>query len=106
MAGGVTLDADLDRANLSLRVADQAHFHIPRLGEAVPTSSPAPGRININVASVEELQTLRGIGEVKAQDIIEDREANCPFLRVEDLLLVPGIGPTILEDLQDLITVR
>ncbi|MBI2856368.1 MAG: ComEA family DNA-binding protein [Chloroflexi bacterium] len=106
MAGGATQDADLDRINLSLRVADQAHFHVPRVGEALPTLSPASAKVNINTASAEELQALHGIGEVKARAIVEYREANGPFLRVEDLLLVPGIGTTTLEDLQDLITVR
>ena len=69
-------------------------------------NSPAGGLVNINTASVEELQTLRGIGEQKAGDIVHYREENGPFARVEDLLKVSGIGPTTLENLRPLIAVR
>ena len=106
LAGGLTEDADPVGVNLALRVTDEAHFYIPRIGEAVPTPSPGSGKVNINTASVEELQTLRGIGVVKATDIVEYRQANGPFSRVEDLLLVPGIGPKTLEDLREFIAVR
>ena len=72
----------------------------------IPTSSPAPGRVNINTASAEELQTLFGIGEEKANAIVEYRQQNGLFAREEDLLLVPGIGPRTLEDLREFITIR
>ncbi|MBI4282764.1 MAG: ComEA family DNA-binding protein [Chloroflexi bacterium] len=106
LAGGLTEDADPVRVNLALRVSDEAHFYIPSIGEAVPTSSPVPGKLDINAASVEELQTLPGIGPVKASAIVKYRQENGPFTRVEDLLLVPGIGPKTLEDLREFITVR
>ena len=54
---------------------------------------------------MEELQTLRGIGEQKAGDIVHYREENGLFSRVEDLLKVSGIGSKTLEDLRPLITV-
>ena len=106
MAGGLTEDADPTRVNLALRVEDEAHFFIPRIGEVIPNPSPVPGRVNINTASVEELQTLFGIGEGKANAIVEYRQQNGLFAREEDLLLVPGIGPKTLEDLLEFITVR
>jgi competence protein ComEA len=106
MAGGLTEDADPARVNLALRVRDEAHFYMPRIGEAIPTTSPVSGKLNINTASVEELQALPGIGVVKASDIVKYRQENGPFSREEDLLLVPGIGPNILEDLLEFITVR
>ena len=106
MAGGLTQDADPARVNPSLRVRDEAHFYIPSLGESPPDSTPENGAININTATVEELQTLQGIGEQKAGDIVHYREENGPCSRVEDLLKVSGIGPKTLEDLRPLITVR
>ena len=106
MAGGLTQDADPSMVNPALRVSDEAHFYIPSLGEATPESTPTPpGVINVNTATVEELQTLRGIGEQKAGDIVHYREENGLFSRVEDLLKVSGIGSKTLEDLRPLITV-
>ena len=106
LAGGLTRDADQSMVNPALRVNDEAHFFIPSLGEATPESAPTPGIININTATVEELQTLRGIGEQKAGDIVHYREENGLFSRVEDLLKVSGIGSKTLEDLRPLITVE
>ena len=106
LAGGLTRDADPSTVNLAMRVSDEAHFYIPSLGETPPESTPALGLVNINTATVEELQTLRGIGEQKAGDIVHYREENGPFSRVEDLLKVSGIGPKTIEDLRPFITVR
>ena len=62
-------------------------------------------KVNINTADSQTLQTLPGIGEKRAADIIAYREAHGPFLTPEDLTRVDGIGTGILEQLQDLITV-
>ena len=105
MAGGLTEDADPLRVNPSLRAEDEAHFYVPRTGEAVPTPPPSSTGVNINTASAEELSTLPGIGEEKANAIVEHRRQSGPFSREEDLLLVPGIGPKTLEDLLAFITV-
>ena len=56
-----------------------------------------PQKININTASAEALMNLKGIGEKKAEAIIEFRETNGPFKRPEDLIKVPGVGPKTLE---------
>ena len=85
MAGGLTDDADPSRVNLALRVSDEAHFFIPKLGEAISTPLPVPGKININTASVGELQTLSGIGVVKASDIVECRHGV--------IVPAPGVPP-------------
>ncbi len=55
------------------------------------------GMLNINTASVEELQMLPGIGESTAQNIVDFREANGPFASIDDLLKVRGIGEVKLE---------
>lgn len=61
------------------------------------------GKININTATLEELDTLPGIGEKKAQAIIDYRENESPFLKPEDIMNVSGIGEKTYEQLKDLI---
>ncbi|HBT38905.1 MAG: Competence protein ComEA helix-hairpin-helix repeat protein [Thermotoga sp. 50_1627] len=63
----------------------------------------AQGKINVNTASLEELMSLPGIGEVKASEIIKVRQQT-RFSKPEDLLMVPGIGPKTLEKIKDFIT--
>jgi competence protein ComEA len=62
-------------------------------------------KVNINSASAEELETLPGIGEVIAQEILDYRTENGPFASVDDLLDVSGIGEVTLENVRDLVTV-
>ena len=75
----------------------------------MPADTPAPlsedGKININTATAQELEELPYIGEVRAQAIVEERERGGPFLRVEDITRVSGIGEGILERIRDHITV-
>ena len=61
--------------------------------------------VNINNASKDELMTLPGIGEKKAQAIIDYREQNGPFMKVEDITEVSGIGDATLNNIKDMITV-
>lgn len=62
--------------------------------------------MNVNAASAEELTALPGIGEVLARRIVERREEHGPFLTVESLMEVPGIGEAKLAALEGLITVE
>ncbi len=71
----------------------------------VPLSVGAAGLVNINSASVAELDALPGIGPAKAQAIVAYRTEQGPFARTEDLVLVKGIGPSTYAGLQDLVTV-
>lgn len=63
------------------------------------------GKVNINTASEDELMTLKGIGEVKARKIVEDRKKNGKFSSPQDLLRVSGIGEKTLEKIIGQITV-
>ena len=62
-------------------------------------------RVNLNTAGVEELTTLPGIGPAYAKRIVDYREKNGPFKRVEDLLNVQGIGEKTLEKIREKVTV-
>ena len=64
------------------------------------------GKININTASAEELAALDGIGEVISERIADFREENGPFLTVEGIMLVDGVGDKLFEDIKDFIYVE
>ncbi len=72
---------------------------------AAETMPEAAGPIDLNMADAATLQTLPGIGETKAADIVAHREANGPFATVDDLQNVKGIGEKTLEKLKEHITV-
>ena len=113
-AGGLTEDAAIDEINLADRVADAQHIHIRRQGESPPhpasTGDSAVGDtnngpLNLNMASVADLDDLPGIGQSIAERIIEYRTTNGPFQSVEDLQKVKGIGPALFAKLVPLVAV-
>ena len=63
------------------------------------------GKININTAAASELDSLSGIGEARAADIIRYREENGDFSRIEDIMKVSGIGEKTFEEIKEQITV-
>jgi competence protein ComEA len=108
-AGGPTAEADLNRVNLAQRVHDEEQIYVPEVGEEsplVPLGSPSEGGpININTASVAELEALPGIGPTLAQCVVDYREAQGPFAAIEDIMNVQGIGEGLFNEIRDLITV-
>ena len=119
LAGGLTQYADLLRINLAAFVDDAAQIIIPTIGEDLPetaistqpgqgtgSATTADGRININLASLDELQTLPSIGPTRAQNIINHRESVGSFNTIEEVLNVSGIGPAIFESIRDSIAVN
>lgn len=103
----------VERHAIAAKIGDTA-VEPPASSTAQPEPSPSSavpsagmtGKININTAGLEELQTLPGIGEKRAQAIVDDREANGPFRIPEDLTRVSGIGEGILANIIDSITVE
>ncbi len=124
-AGGTAAGADLEAVNLARKVVDGEQIRIPRHGEvpAAPAGGPSSGAasgepggtdssgtgqagipLDLNTATAEQLDTLPGVGEVTAGQIIAYRTAH-PFRSVDDLRQVPGIGDRRFELLKDLVTV-
>lgn len=114
-AGGMTAEADSQKVNLAQRVEDQMVIVVPKVGEEGAAAIPAgatskeatkEGKVNINTATVEELKTLKGVGEKKAEAIIEYRKKNGSFKTKEDLMKVRGIGKKLFESFQERIVTQ
>ena len=73
-------------------------------GAAPPPTAPGE-RVNINTAGVDELVALPGIGKAYAERIVEYRQKNGPFKKVEDILNVRGIGEKTFERIKDRLTI-
>lgn len=114
LAGGVKDIADTKRVNFSERIADQMVIYIPEIGEEAQSAennsqseesqSEDVNKINLNQASEAELQTLPGVGQKKAQEIIRYREENGGFKTIEEIKNISGFGEKTFEKLKDAIT--
>ena len=116
LAGGAKPKAELALVNLAAPVADGQQVLVPAQG-AAPAPGPnagggasggiagggAGGTVHLNSATLEQLDTLPGIGPVTAQQILDYRTANGAFSSVDELDAVPGIGPARLEQLKPLV---
>lgn len=112
-AGGFLAEAEKGGINLARVLEDGEQLDIPFIEGFSPvlaTEAPAVPEflsdlIDINTAAAFELEALPGIGPTTAQKIVEYRETNGPFLSIEDIINVPGIGPATYKEIKDLITV-
>src|SRR5262245_12437961 len=106
-AGGATAKADLAQVNLAAPLADGEQVVVPRRGAPGTVgggSSTAPaGPVQLSTATLEELDTLPGVGPSTAQKILDYREKHGAFSSVDELDAVPGIGPKRLEQLRELV---
>jgi competence protein ComEA len=113
-AGGALPEATPGALNLAAPVRDGERVYVPVAGEAVPAPAavtPAPvssgpaGPLDLNQATVAELDDLPGVGPATAQAIVDHRQQNGPFASVDDLESVRGIGPAKLQAIRDLVRV-
>lgn len=124
-AGGETKNADLSQVNLAYILSDGQKIYIPSKNEKIDTfviSSNEPdieeskensnnvasnisSKININTATESQLDTLPGVGPSTAMKIIEYRNTNGKFKKIEDIKEVKGIGEAKYEDLKNYITI-
>lgn len=122
-AGGASASADLERINLAQTVTDAEQIHIPRRLASAPRATVAPRLrprprttsptttvaarrlVNINTATAAQLESLTGVGPALAKSIVTFRSQKGPFAKVDDLLNVPGIGPSKLSAMRDEVTV-
>lgn len=126
-AGGFSQEADEEYANLATVLADGDKVRIPTKDEVTHMSSmegqkiddsvissanpdnireKEQDKVNINTADKEQLCTLPGIGQTRAESIIAYREAKGSFLQIEDIMQVSGIKESSFQKIKDRITVK
>lgn len=120
IAGGLTPEADEEKIYFSKILEDEQCIKIYKVGEEVLDSEieveeqqekgtgavDSKGKININKATVDELMTIPGIGQVKAQSIVDYRNENGKFNSVDELTNITGIGVKTLEKLRDKVDIK
>jgi competence protein ComEA len=112
-AGGATHKADVAMINLAAPLADGEQVVVPKRGSVGASASAAAGGgsapgvpagpVHLNTATLEQLDSLPGIGPVTAQKILDYRQEHGAFGSVDELDAVPGIGPARMDTLRDLV---
>ncbi|WP_418750241.1 helix-hairpin-helix domain-containing protein [Frisingicoccus sp.] len=107
LAGGPLPEADLSGVNLASVLADGDKVYIPAEGEtgAAYDGETGDSRVDINRASKDQLMTLPGIGEAKAEAIIAYRRDEGLFTAPEELMKVPGIKAGVYDQMKDSIRI-
>lgn len=116
IAGGATVNADTQKLNFAKKLKDEDYIFVNNKitsvngaatsGAATSTISTSAEKININIATKEELKTIPGVGDVTSQKIIDYREKNGDFKTIEDLKKIGGFGDKSLEKVKDKIDIR
>lgn len=117
--GGTTENADLNKVNLAVKLKDESHYIIPKIGDNSESHNKETfenniendlndknNLININAASIQELDALPGVGEATANKIVNYREEKGKFNSIEEIKNVNGIGDKKYEELKTLISIE
>jgi competence protein ComEA len=103
-AGGATRRADLTLINLAAPLADGTQVVVPvktATGSSGGSATAPEGPVHLNVATLEQLDSLPGVGPVTAQKILDYRQKHGAFSSLEELDAIPGIGSARIEQLRD-----
>jgi competence protein ComEA len=107
-AGGVTRQAESASVNLAAPLADGEQVLVPSGAPGAPVAAtggtPSPSApVDLNSATVEQLDALPGVGPTTAQKIVDYRNEHGPYTSVDDLDAIPGIGPARIDQLRGLV---
>lgn len=105
MAGGFREDAATAEVNQAEVLQDEARIYIPTYAETISAEEENDGKINLNKATKEELMTLPGVGEAKADSIIQYRNEHGGFKSIEEIMQISGIKEGLFEKIKDLIKI-
>ena len=112
LAGGMTQEAQ-ESINQAQTLEDGQMIWVPTVEEAAALPEQQPeslakddGKVNLNTATKEELQTLPGIGEAKAQSIVAWREEHGSFTQIEDIMKIEGIKEGVFSKIKDSVKVQ
>lgn len=109
MAGGLTNEADISKINLAYILSDGEKIYIPNQNDELDEEQilqTSNSKVNINTATVSELETIPGVGESTAKAIVEYRTETGRFATIEDVQNVSGIGKSKFEKMKDYIVVK
>lgn len=126
LCGGLTVGADLNAINLAMKIEDEGHYIIPKIGEKtevkdsqeidkiketdksinINSDEVESVKVNLNTATIMELDSLPGFGEVTAQKIIDYREENLKFNSIEEIKNIKGIGEKKFNNVKEYICVQ
>lgn len=110
-AGGTTPLADISKVNLAYILSDGEKIYIPSINDVedvdyIINSTNSNSKVNINIASVDDLKKLNGVGESIAQAIVDYRKENGKYSSIEDIKNVSGIGESKYNKIKDYICVK
>lgn len=114
IAGGLRDDADPNAINLAQKLSDEAILYVARKGEnksiidsqgqqssSIEQGGQRDQKVNIHKATIEDLRKIPGIGEKRAQEILDARDSKGGFKSIDDLLTISGIGQKTLEKIKN-----
>jgi competence protein ComEA len=106
LAGGPTEDAEPLAVNIARRVRDEEHIHVPRRGEQPPVTAAGEPILDLNTATAAQLETLPGVGPVRAQQIVASRAKDGAFRGPDDLVQRKLIPQSMLDAIRERVQVR